>query len=511
MIAPTAATAAVPNSDAPADKAVTQEAVRGREEIRKERDLEEARKKGLAPAEKDEDGKDINPHIPQYIAKAPWYLSLDHPSLKHQRFKPEDNIDIHQWYKRGLKAEKATKFRKGACANCGASTHESVDCSERPRRRGAILTGVKIAPDEFIEAPDTVITWDGKRDPWNGYNPESYREVMRDHDIADLERKKRKVKELNDKIGSAKSQKKAKKLVEKKLKILRKAVEVESKDASEGVEGGGETGGDGGRKAKDGGGGGADGKEDSDSDSDGNTSDSDSEADSDDDDEGARIRDFDQTNAVVGTKDDRTRTTTRNLRIREDTAKYLINLDVSSAHYDPKTRSMRENPLKDAKEDDQWLFKGDNAVRGTGDAPGVSTMEMFAWNAYLRQSNLHFQAQPTQLEKMHEGYFRKQKGQQEERKEQLFSRYGGREHDGGMNSEVMFSQTEAYTEYAKDGTIIRGREKVMARSKYEEDVCEYGHSSVWGSWYDRETDRWGYACCKSGQRMRECEKALVKT
>lgn len=37
----------------------------------------------------------------------------------------------------------------------------------------------------------------------------------------------------------------------------------------------------------------------------------------------------------------------RNLRIREDTAKYLLNLDVNSAYYDPKTRSMREDPLPD--------------------------------------------------------------------------------------------------------------------------------------------------------------------
>lgn len=28
----------------------------------------------------------------------------------------------------------------------------------------------------------------------------------------------------------------------------------------------------------------------------------------------------------------------RNLRIREDTAKYLLNLDMNSAYYDPKTR-----------------------------------------------------------------------------------------------------------------------------------------------------------------------------
>ena len=57
---------------------------------------------------------------------------------------------------------------------------------------------------------------------------------------------------------------------------------------------------------------------------------------------------------MAGTKfDPKTRTTVRNLRIREDTAKYLYNLDPSSAFYDPKTRSMRENPFKDTKDPTQ--------------------------------------------------------------------------------------------------------------------------------------------------------------
>lgn len=42
-----------------------------------------------------------------------------------------------------------------------------------------------------------------------------------------------------------------------------------------------------------------------------------------------------------------TRMSVRNLRIREDTAKFLFNLDPSSAHYDPKTRSLRSNPNPD--------------------------------------------------------------------------------------------------------------------------------------------------------------------
>lgn len=44
----------------------------------------------------------------------------------------------------------------------------------------------------------------------------------------------------------------------------------------------------------------------------------------------------------------------RNLRIREDTANYLLNLDVNSAYYDPKTWSMREDPLPDADPNDKF-------------------------------------------------------------------------------------------------------------------------------------------------------------
>merc|ERR1719333_8892 len=107
-------------------------------------------------------------------------------------------------------------------------------------------------------------------------------------------------------------------------------------------------------------------------DSDANDSDTDTDTDSDsdasdDEDLGEKMKDFDKNTNAVATKDDKLRTTTRNLRIREDTAKYLLNLDVNSAFYDPKSRSMRDNPHRHLKEEDQGLYRGDNAVRNSGD------------------------------------------------------------------------------------------------------------------------------------------------
>lgn len=71
----------------------------------------------------DEEGKEINPHIPQYMSAAPWYLNAQHPSLKHQRNWKADVAKPKDWYERGTFAGQASKYRKGACTKITQPTH----------------------------------------------------------------------------------------------------------------------------------------------------------------------------------------------------------------------------------------------------------------------------------------------------------------------------------------------------------------------------------------------------
>ena len=76
-----------------------------------------------------------------------------------------------------------------------------------------------------------------------------------------------------------------------------------------------------------------------------------SSEDSDSDEESKRDKDNDEFKVKDGeiNVDPKKRSVTQTLRVREDVAKYLRNLDPNSAFYDPKSRSMRENPNPELK------------------------------------------------------------------------------------------------------------------------------------------------------------------
>jgi len=86
----------------------------------------------------------------------------------------------------------------------------------------------------------------------------------------------------------------------------------------------------------------------------------------------------------------------------------------------------------------------------------------------------------------------------------ILAKYGGAKYLQTAPKELLQGQTEDYVEYSRTGQVIKGRERVKARSKYPEDVFINNHTNVWGSWYDPSSGTWGYACCHSTIHVSYC-------
>jgi len=170
-------------------------------------------------------------------------------------------------------------------------THKKQDCLERPRKKGAKYTNRNIQADEVVQ--EVASGYDAKRDRWNGYDAAEHSQIYDEYAAVEAARQKLREEEIDNQTTTD-------------LAAVRKVAKA------------GKTEGKGG-------------------DADFGSSD---EEDADED------KYADAADAVGQKLDAKTRITVRNLRIREDTAKYLINLDPESAYYDPKTRSMRDAPLK---------------------------------------------------------------------------------------------------------------------------------------------------------------------
>lgn len=369
-----------------------------------------------------------NEYIPAFISKAPfWAEQSDADYLEHQRLHAEskDTLDKARWYDRGKKVgPAATKFRKGACENCGAMTHKTKECLSRPRKQGAKWTGRDIQADEVVDSVQ--LGWDAKRDRWNGYDAKDYDQVIQDFE---------------------------------ELEKLKKAASGTPHADTNGN----------------------------------NTPIPDSDAKYEEETDMGRNQP----------------TSTRQLRLREDTAKYLLDLNPDSAHYDPKTRHMdtTAQSLKDPNAAD-----GDSASEGftrpSVDQEALERAQRYAWEtqestAIPSDQRLHLQANPTAgaiLMKKHDEEVAQKKA---ERKAYLTSKYG--EAVVGVSKEKpiqSITASERYTEYDESGAPKGLPAAPVARSKYAEDVLTNNHTAVWGSWW-RNFD-WGYACCHSMVKNSYC-------
>ncbi|KAK4080564.1 hypothetical protein Trihar35433_1669 [Trichoderma harzianum] len=364
------------------------------------------------PPRKSETGaasKEENIYIPSFISKRPFYAGEegdDNDYLKHQR--REEKNEKSQWYDRGKKAgPAATKYRKGACENCGSMTHKAKDCLSRPRAKGAKWTGKDIQADEIIQ--DVNLGWDAKRDRWNGYDAREYRKVIDDYN---------------------------------QMEDLRKQAKK--------------------------------------------TTDGDDDDEKDDGDKYAEENDMSKHQS----------TATRQLRIREDTAKYLLNLDLESAKYDPKTRALVNSGATADKAAD--LFAEEGFMRSSGDAGDFEKAQRYAWEAQEKSGDTsqHLQANPTAG-----AFYRKKQAEEAEqrrmeREQKLLDKYGSDGHKAmpAALRNMAIAESETFVEYDEAG-LIKGAPLRSAKSKYVEDTLINNHTSVWGSWWSNF--KWGYACCHS--------------
>ncbi|CAM1501678.1 Fc.00g036620.m01.CDS01 [Cosmosporella sp. VM-42] len=370
----------------------------------------------MPPPPKPESGaasKEENIYIPSFISKRPFYAGEegdDTDYLKHQR--REEKNEKSQWYDRGRKAgPAATKYRKGACENCGAMTHKKKDCLSRPRAKGAKWTGRDIQADEVLQ--DVKMGWDAKRDRWNGYDAKEYRNVVEEYN---------------------------------QMEDLRKQAQAIT----------------------------------------------DGDEEKDDGDKYAEENDMSKHQS----------TATRQLRIREDTAKYLLNLDLESAKYDPKTRSLVDGGATVDKAAE--LFAEEGYMRSSGEAGEFEKAQKYAWEKQEQSGDTsqHLQANPTAGE-----FYRKKEREEAEQKrlereKLLMEKYGGDQK--AMPSalrNMAIAESETFVEYDEAG-LIKGAPKKLAKSKYAEDVYINNHTSTWGSWWSNF--KWGYACCHSFVKNSYC-------
>lgn len=531
-------------------------------------ELQQARAAGTAPPAMDvSSGKMINPHNPEFITKKPWYLTeggdggptLDHQAdqrreedkrvismseadqlvrqerertrrkLERQRKKKrrrggDDGDDDGELFEVGMWIEALKKNRKPYLIAQIVRVSDKGRSFDLKYEDGYVERNVRPADrkNSFLTVPRMRVTRTGARTNVanKAFGKETYDSKRDSYHGVEVDGHMRKM-EAKFKEREAM----------RKLQRQNQREEQEREEAEK-------------RKAKAGEGGDKDGENDENE----GASDSDSDYDSDNDGKGGEDGFSSDDEVLQQDADDKMFTTrlarqggvggaqmkvtARNLRIREDTAKYLRNLDPNSAYYDPKSRSMRDNPYANNAEDGGDLaqqvaaaenigFAGDNFSRISGDAVGLAETQLFAWDAEKKlgvEGAVHVQADPSRAELMRKKVETKGKEMKDRKRRAVLDRYGGEEYlDGGGGAgnggadgnaaketpeerATRFGVSHAEQEYGRDGRLAsagggngkQSKKRAPIPCKYEEDVCPNGHTAVWGSYFHKGAFKWGY-------------------
>ena len=150
------------------------------------------------------------------------------------------------------------------------------------------------------------------------------------------------------------------------------------------------------------------------------------------------------------------------------------------------------------------MFSGDDFVKYTGDAPKMTELQSFAWNAFERGSGIHAVANPSQAEKLFHVYQETREVKKKELSSALVDRYGDQTSFVAQDEALKPSQTDTYVEYTKDGSIKKldkGKNEPIIQPKYINN-----HPSYWGSWHNSDGLP-GFACCHNTVRNSYCTGA----
>lgn len=357
----------------------------------KSRELHQARQSGNAVPEMDvHTGSMINPHNPEFLTKRPWYLGGGEshgPSLSHQADQRADSEIVELGMRRAdaliqnhrsvlKRAKRENRFSVGMwaealrhnkkpyliCQIIKVSKNRTVfdlkyddgiiekNVLMKKEHRGTVhariqLTGTGVRTVRIDPSVHGKESYDSKRDAYHGY----------DINMRKLEDKFSKREAMRRKIRNDQSQTNDTNMKQDEKEVEENKIKMNKTPNS-----------------------------DSDSDYDDSNDDSDDEFVQRDEDAKVHVS---RTARQGGVGGQQMKITARNLRIREDTAKYLWNLDPHSAHYDPKSRSMRDNPHYDGnvhdknnKDPSEVPFAGDNFSRISGEAVKLARTQVFAWD-----------------------------------------------------------------------------------------------------------------------------------
>jgi len=197
----------------------------------------------------------------------------------------------------------------------------------------------------------------------------------------------------------------------------------------------------------------------------------------------------------------RDRSIKQSMRLREDTAKYLLNLDTDSAKYNPKKRALVDPGAIADKS--AAMFAEESFLRASGEAAEFEQAQRYAWEAQEKSGNtdLHLQANPTAGAVLRKKETEERETKRRKRAELLENQYGEQPIVPDALKGVTITENEAFVEYDEAG-LIKGVPRKAAKSKYTEDVLINNHTSVWGSWWS--DFKWGYACCHSVLKNSYC-------